>query len=224
MSKILLIETSSEICSVGLAEDNILKIIYEEKAGNIHAARAPEFVANIMKNHDVDAVAVSSGPGSYTGLRIGVSLAKGITYAAGIPLISVPTLDAIVSYITDTYPVESGAVIIPTVDARRMEIYTAVYDYNGNKLTEVQPLIVEEDSFKEFSPSFLYIAGNGAEKTFNKITFHNKYLIKVVPSVRNMVKIAFEKFKSKNFEDVAYFEPFYLKQFLVTTPKKKLLE
>ncbi len=223
MSKILLIETSSEVCSVGLAEDGKIKIVFEEKGGNIHAAKAPAFAKEIMASHDIDAVAVSSGPGSYTGLRIGVSLAKGIAYGKKIPLIAVPTLDAMASYIASVFPLEGNAVVLPTVDARRMEIYTAAYNNEGVRLTDVKPVIIEPDSFNEFAPSKLYIAGNAAQKTFENIDYKDKYIVDVVPGVRNMFKIAWDKFEKSVFEDVAYFEPFYLKQFLITKPKKKLL-
>ncbi len=223
MSKILLIETSSEVCSVGLAENGEIKIVFEEKGGNIHASRAPQFVSQVLDLYDVDAVAVSSGPGSYTGLRIGVSLAKGIAYGKKIPLIAVPTLDAMASYIASVFPLEDKAIVLPTVDARRREIYTAAYNHKGMRLTDVKPVIIEPDSFNEFAPAKLYIAGNAARKTFENVNYENKHIINVVPGVKNMVEIACDKFARSAFEDVAYFEPFYLKQFLITKPKKKLL-
>jgi tRNA threonylcarbamoyladenosine biosynthesis protein TsaB len=222
MNNILLIETSSPICSVGLLSDGELKILYEETGGNIHAARAPEFVKNITSNYKIDAVAVSSGPGSYTGLRIGVSLAKGLAYGMNIPLIAVPTLDAMASYFVNIYPVKNGSIIIPTVDARRMEIYAGVYDWNGNPIEKVQPIILNENTFLEYEGKEVFILGTGAEKTFNTIPIKNKSNVKILPSARNMIFNTQVKFENKDFVDVAYFEPFYLKQFFITKSKKKL--
>ena len=223
MSKILLIETSSEVCSVGLIKDDYLRVIYEEKGGNIHAQKAPVFVENILKEHSIDAVAVSSGPGSYTGLRIGVSLAKGLAYGKNIPLISVSTLDAMANYIINVFPIESDAVVLPVIDARRMEVYTAAYNSKCEKITNIQPVVIDQNSFESYLPVKLYIAGNAAKKTYENINYPNKVIVEVIPSAKNMVEIAVKKFNNDEFENLAYFEPFYLKQFLATKPKKRLL-
>ncbi len=221
MSNILLIETSSPICSVGLLSDGKLKILYEETGGNIHAARAPEFAGRILEKNELDAVAVSSGPGSYTGLRIGVSLAKGIAYGKRIPLIAVPTLDAMATYFVKTFPVSENAVVIPTVDARRMEIYAGVYDSSANQLEEVKPVIVDENTFSEYADREIFIMGSGVEKTYETILVKNKKKVNLLQSAANMIFLAQQMFENKEFADVAYFEPFYLKQFLITKSKKK---
>ncbi len=220
MAKILLIETTTSVCSVGLSIDDKLSIIYEEIGNNVHAAKVPLFAQEILNNHKIDAVAISSGPGSYTGLRIGTSFAKGIAYGYDIPLISVPTLDAMASYFVQVYLPDKDNVIIPTIDARRMEIYTAIYDWEGTPLSETKPVIVDENTFYEHSNKKLILLGNGAKKTYEKTEHKNKKIVNILPSVRNMVTIAYNKFRIKKFEDIAYFEPFYLKQFLVTKSKK----
>ena len=221
MSNILLIETTSPVCSVGLLSDGELKMLLEERGGNIHAARAPEFVDRIMANYELDAIAVSSGPGSYTGLRIGVSLAKGLAYGKGIPLIAVPTLDAMAVYFVKIFPVSENAVVIPTVDARRMEIYAGVYDSGGKQLEEVKPVILDENTFSEYGDREVFIMGSGADKTYETISAKNKKKVSLLQSAANMVFLAQQMFENKEFADVAYFEPFYLKQFLITKSKKK---
>ncbi len=221
MSNILLIETTSPVCSVGLLSDGELKMLLEERGGNIHAARSPEFVDRIMANYELDAVAVSSGPGSYTGLRIGVSLAKGLAYGKEIPLIAVPTLDAMAVYFVKIFPVSENAVVIPTVDARRMEIYAGVYDAGGKQLEEVKPVILDKNTFSEYGDREVFIMGSGADKTYETISAKNKKKVNLLQSAANMIFLAQQMFENKEFADVAYFEPFYLKQFLITRSKKK---
>lgn len=214
---ILNIETATKNCSVSLAKNGetvLCKEIAEQ--GYSHAEKLHVFIDEILKEtgisaSDLKAIAVSKGPGSYTGLRIGVSAAKGLCYALGIPLISVDTLQVL----ANTLSIENG-LIVPMIDARRMEVYSAVFDANHNKIMEVQAEILTEESYAGMSEE-IYFVGDCQEKcktVLTKDNFHFRNEI-IFPSANEMSALSFEKFSKNEFEDVAYFEPFYLKDFMI---------
>lgn len=230
MALILNIETSTEVCSVSLSRDGSLLFATIEKNGPSHATLIGTFVDEALKVAEniglkPDAVAISSGPGSYTGLRIGVSIAKGICYALGIPLISVSTLELMADTLINKLELSDDCLIRPVLDARRMEVYTALYDAKGKCLEEPNALIIDNESFsEELKKGYLYIAGNGSEKIRNVVLSENaKFETTLFPDAANMINIAERKFKQSLFENVAYFEPFYLKDFVATVPKNKVL-
>ncbi len=222
MEYILNIETATKNCSVALAKDGktiVCKEIAEE--GYSHAERLHVFIEEIIKEagitlNDLSAIAVSQGPGSYTGLRIGVSAAKGLCYALDIPLIAVDTLQALASQVAI-----SNGLIIPMIDARRMEVYSAVFAPNLERKREVLAEIITENSFENLQET-LYFVGDCAEKCKSVLTKENYIFLDeiVYPSAKEMSLISFEKFKKSDTVDVAYFEPYYLKDFMITTPKK----
>ena len=226
MGVILNLETSSTNCSVCLAKDGVILAMKELNSENYsHAEKLHVFIEEVMneaalKMQDLEAIAVSKGPGSYTGLRIGVSAAKGLCYALDVPLVSVSTLKSMASQLKS---VDEDALIIPVLDARRMEVYSAVFDNYLNQVRETKSEIIDEQSFEEYIGSTsVHFLGSGAEKIkgiFNSdnLTFH----LDVVPSAKEMALISFDKFKNKDFEDVAYFEPYYLKDFVLQTKKDK---
>lgn len=218
MTYILNIETATKNCSLSLAKDGktiLTKEIAEQ--GYSHAEKLHVFMEEILNEtgisaHDLKAVAVSKGPGSYTGLRIGVSSAKGLCYALGIPLISVDTLQVLAKQVK----VEQG-IIVPMIDARRMEVYSAIFDKNHQNIKEVQAEVLTDNSYAEFDDP-VYFIGDCQEKCQTVLTKPNFIFIPeiVFPSSKEMSQLSFEKFTNNDFEDVAYFEPFYLKDFLVS--------
>ncbi|WP_293874165.1 tRNA (adenosine(37)-N6)-threonylcarbamoyltransferase complex dimerization subunit type 1 TsaB [Flavobacterium sp.] len=218
---ILNIETATKNCSVSLAK-NGETILYKELAsqGYSHAEKLHVFIEEILNEtsvgfDDLNAIAVSKGPGSYTGLRIGVSAAKGLCYALDIPLISVDTLQVLAKQALSVIDYDGGY-IIPMIDARRMEVYSAVYDGTLDRITEVKAEILTENSYVECSEP-LYLVGDCQEKCKTVLTKNNFHFITeiVFPSANEMSALSYEKFTQNNFEDVAYFEPFYLKDFLL---------
>ena len=234
MSLILCIETGTDICSVGLARDGELVSLRESDEGRDHAKNVAVFVDELLRENDVaaeelSAVAVGMGPGSYTGLRIGVSFAKGLCYGLQIPLVAVGSLDSMVQVAREDY--EAGiidverwedALLCPMVDARRMEVYTQMFDAKGQSLNEVKAEIVAEDSFAEWRNGRPFVIfGNGAAKCQEVLT--DAILINVTPSARGLAALAHQRFEAGKTEDIAYFEPFYLKDFIVIPSKKKLL-
>ena len=222
MSYILNIETATKNCSVALAKEGktiLCKEIAEE--GYSHAERLHVFIEEIIKEvgitfQDLIAIAVSQGPGSYTGLRIGVSAAKGFCYALDIPLIAVDTLQVMASQVT----VSSG-LIIPMLDARRMEVYSAIFNPKFEKIRAVQAEIITENSFEELQET-LYFVGDCAEKCKTVLTKENYIFLDEIkyPSAKEMSGLSFEKYQKNETVDVAYFEPYYLKDFMITTSKK----
>ena len=225
MSIILGIETATKMCSVALSDGNGLLALKEVGGEYSHAENLNLFVAEVCKQagkelKDIDAIAVSKGPGSYTGLRIGVSAAKGFCIALDIPLISVDTLKAMAKSQN-----HQNSLFCPMIDARRMEVYTALYTANNDEVSAIEAKIIDENSYKkELEHGRIVFFGDGAEKC--KTTFGNHpnaiFIEGISPSAKFVNELAFEKFKRKEFEDVAYFEPFYLKDFIATTPKKLL--
>jgi tRNA threonylcarbamoyladenosine biosynthesis protein TsaB len=231
MSIILHIETSTDVCSVCLASDG--NIISKKETGieRSHASILTVFIDEIFDklreiNKKLDAVAVSMGPGSYTGLRIGVSAAKGICYGAEIPLIAIPTLEAMCIGVQKKIDIiEKDALLIPMIDARRMEVYMAVYDTQLHKIKNTSAQIINVESFHELSATnTLFLFGSGSEKLKDTIRHKNiRFLDNITMSSEYMVDMALKRYKEKQFEDVAYFEPYYLKDFIATTPKKNQL-
>jgi tRNA threonylcarbamoyladenosine biosynthesis protein TsaB len=220
LTYILNIETATKNCSVSLAI-NGKTILCKEVAeqGYSHAEKLHVFIEEILKESsiratDLKAIAVSKGPGSYTGLRIGVSTAKGLCYALEIPLISVDTLQVMAKQVS----VENG-LIIPMIDARRMEVYSAVFDTKHSKIMEVQAEVLTAESYSEITED-IYIVGDCQEKCKTVLTKdHFNFLPLVVfPSANEMSGLSYDKFLKNDFEDVAYFEPFYLKDFLLSKP------
>lgn len=222
MTYILNIETATRNCSLALAQDGktiALKEIAE--AGYSHAEKLHVFIEAILKENnieygDLSAIAVSQGPGSYTGLRIGVSSAKGLCYALNIPLIAIDTMETLSKKLN----IESGQ-IIPMIDARRMECFTAIFNSKHEKIRAIKAEIIDENSFSDISETIHFI-GDGASKCKDVLTggqfiFHDEIEF---PSANEMSEISFEKYKKSDTVDVAYFEPFYLKDFMMTSPSK----
>lgn len=234
MSKILCIETSTEVCSVSLADQGEIIAFKENLNGLSHSKLLTVYIDDILKENDLkvsdlDAVAVSEGPGSYTGLRIGVSAAKGLCFGAEIPLIAVSPLDAMtygVSKRASELGIGEADILVPMLDARRMEVYSAKYDMNGERITEVTPLIIDEESFSDELEEFkMYFFGNGSAKCKEVISSENAIFVEdVITTSQNMAALAEAKFLKEDFVDVAYFEPFYLKSFVATTSKKNILK
>lgn len=230
MATIINIDTSTEVCSVSLSKDGKLIDLKENKDGLKHAQLVTIYIQDLLKEANIDiqnldAVAVSKGPGSYTGLRIGVSTAKGVCYGANIPLIAIETLQTLTEGAINAIdePI-NDAWFCPMIDARRMEVYNAFYDINNNKTIEIAATIIEEDSFKKIlDERKVYFFGNGSEKCKDTIKHPNAIFINNISnSALNMITLAHKAFNNQSFEDVAYFEPFYLKDFVATTPKKKM--
>jgi tRNA threonylcarbamoyladenosine biosynthesis protein TsaB len=217
MAYILNLETSTKNCSVSLAKNGetiLCKEIAEQ--GFSHAEKLHVFIEEILNEANVSvnqlqAIAVSKGPGSYTGLRIGVSAAKGLCYALQIPLISIDTMQVLAKK-----AVVDG-LIVPMIDARRMEVYSAIFDKNHNKIKDVEAEILTENSYQDFDQT-IYFVGDCQEKCKTVLVKDNfKFLPEIVfPSANEMSQLSFEKFQNNDFEDVAYFEPFYLKDFMLT--------
>ena len=228
MERIILIETSTALCSTALAEDGAIVSYKESSAPKAHASLTAVFIQDMLSERgltiaDCDAVCVSMGPGSYTGLRVGVSTAKGLCFGSRKPLLAAGTLDTLAA---QAY-VEAEAdgnyrFIIPMVDARRMEVYTAVFE-NGVQITETAPAIIDENSFSDLLEQgpCLFI-GDGAGKCADVIKHPNAHFLQCWPKASSMLAPAMKAYKEKRFEDVAYFEPFYLKEFVATVSKKKL--
>jgi tRNA threonylcarbamoyladenosine biosynthesis protein TsaB len=222
-------ETSTLACSVAVSAD--AHILYEEISaeGPSHASLLGKFVENAVRYvhaHQIklDAVAVSCGPGSYTGLRIGVSEAKGLCFGMDVPLIAVNTLQTMASKILKNNPLPADTLLCPMIDARRMEVYAGVYNQRLETVREIQADIVDEYSYREYmSQQPIAFFGNGAEKCKQYLTGKNAlFLDGIYPVAADMVALAEKAFTAGNFADVAYFEPFYLKEFVATIPKPVL--
>ncbi len=224
MERIILIETSTALCSAALAEDGVITSYRESAAPKAHASLTAVFIEEMLAERrltlaDCDAVCVSMGPGSYTGLRVGVSTAKGLCFGSGKPLMAVGTLDTLVAQAeTNGYKY-----IIPMIDARRMEVYTAVFTPDGQQITETAPAIIDENSFtRQLEEGAVLFIGDGAGKCADVIRHPNAHFCQCHPKASAMLSPALKAYKEKRFEDVAYFEPFYLKEFVATVSKKKL--
>ena len=252
MQKFILIETSTALCSAAIAENGAITAYRESSAPKAHASLTAVFIQEMLQERgltlaDCDAVCVSMGPGSYTGLRVGVSTAKGLCFGAGKKLIAVGTLDTLVAQAASVIPNTSSVIpntssvipseaegspyrfIIPMIDARRMEVYSAVFEIAGQagndarQITETAPAIIDENSFAEYleQGSCLFI-GDGAGKCADVIKHPNAHFCQCWPKASAMLSPATQAYNEKRFEDVAYFEPFYLKEFVATVSKKKM--
>jgi len=225
LSTILHIETSTKNCSVSIANNGKLFSLKEINTGDyshaemLHPLINEALLESKLTIKDIEAIAVGKGPGSYTGLRIGVSAAKGLCFANDIPLISINSLEILAQSIT----IDSG-LIIPMIDARRLEVYAAIYDKNLNAVRETKAEIIDSHSFlDELQNQKVYFLGDGAKKCKEIILHENAVFIEnVFPSAKKMATISYHKFKNESTEDVAYFEPFYLKNFVATQEKKKI--
>jgi tRNA threonylcarbamoyladenosine biosynthesis protein TsaB len=243
MGLILCMETATEVCSVALFRDEELLGIKESAARNVHSAMLTTFIDELIQSSgtgygDLDAVAVSMGPGSYTGLRIGVATAKGLCYALDKPLLAIPTLRAMaegMNYELKINPhgtadeiqngtLTSAGLVCPMIDARRMEVYCAVYDRENRERREVRADVIDEYSFQEFlSDHMVVFGGEGAEKCKPSLGNHPnaRFIDGFRATARFMISLAAEKFRQGRFENLAYFEPFYLKDFVAGKPRVK---
>jgi len=236
MPGILMIETSTEVCSVAFSENGELTFKKESQEGLNHSELLTVFIDELFRENNIPfasihAVAVSKGPGSYTGLRIGVSVAKGFCYALDIPLISINSLDVLGKYAAlhaaDFIKIDSEKDLLfcPMIDARRMEVYTALYNDSGDRIKAVSAEIIDDDFLREeLEKSMILFFGNGARKCEDVIK-HKNAVFKgpLKTSAQFMQKIALDKYNNEEFENVAYFEPFYLKDFVATIPKNKII-
>ena len=228
MSCILNIETSTDVCSVAISDSGQVIFNKEDHSGPNHAVKLGVYVdeaLDFLDSHGLplEAVAVSCGPGSYTGLRIGVSMAKGICYGRGVKLIAVPTLELMaVPVLLGEHPEDEDALLVPMLDARRMEVYAEVLDRALKVVRPIQADIVDADTYKEYlDQHHVYFFGNGAAKCMETINHPNAHLVEgIEPLAKNMAPLAEKRFAEGKFEDVAYFVPFYLKDFVAKMPKK----
>lgn len=234
MALILCIETGTDICSVGIAKDGELLSLRESDEGRDHARKVGVFVDELLREtgiapDELDAVAVGKGPGSYTGLRIGVSFAKGLCFGLQKPLLAIGSLDALTEVALEDYeagilsvPDWDRALLCPMVDARRMEVYAQVFDAAGKPQGEVSAEVVDADSFAQYRAQGrpFVIFGSGARKCAGILP--DAVFVEVTPSARGLARLAQQALDAGHTEDIAYFEPFYLKDFVVTTSKKKL--
>ncbi|MEN6618958.1 MAG: tRNA (adenosine(37)-N6)-threonylcarbamoyltransferase complex dimerization subunit type 1 TsaB [Rikenellaceae bacterium] len=226
---LLLIETSTEVCSVALSVGEKIISFRVVKEAKSHARVIALLIKEVLKEggtsiDECDAVAVSEGPGSYTGLRVGVSIAKGLCYGAGKPLISVSSLELLARLTAVEGNIPPGAIIVPMIDARRMEVYAASFDSLCNSLSNTEAIILDATSFSdELAKGIVIFSGDGAKK-FMGITNHPNAQFRIIDAdARGMVKSVLKKYSVGEFVNVAYFEPFYLKDFVAGITKKRLL-
>ncbi|MDO5571442.1 MAG: tRNA (adenosine(37)-N6)-threonylcarbamoyltransferase complex dimerization subunit type 1 TsaB [Bacteroidales bacterium] len=230
MAVILNIETSTNICSVALSKDGGIEFHKEAYEGPSHAKNLGVFVEEALKfaqskNFKIDAVAVSCGPGSYTGLRIGVSEAKGLCFGLDVPLIAVNTLQVLTTNVMFNGHFDETAYFCPMIDARRMEVYSAIYDLSLNEIKPISADIIDDNSYKKIlDKNIVYFFGDGASKCEKVINHPNaRFIQSILPIAYDMVALAEIAFRKSDFKDVAYFEPFYLKEFVATKPKNKVI-
>ena len=228
---ILCLETATPVCSVALNENCCTIALRETEGQNAHSEKITNFIREVMEEANIDyskldAVAVSQGPGSYTGLRIGVSTAKGICYAADLPLMAIDTLEAMAYGMKEILGAQLGPddLLVPMIDARRMEVYASVFDANLNRIQDTAALVIDEHSFDELGKDHhLWLFGDGAPK-LSKL-FENQENITIIngyqPSAAHMRTLAEQALQKQQFVDVAYFEPFYLKDFVAGKPHVK---
>jgi len=217
---LLYIETATEVCSVALSKGEKIVASVCSNKGNSHTEHLFSFIEEVLakskcKISDINGVVLSIGPGSYTGLRIGASAAKGICYALNVPLIAISTLQSIVYGVKNQQNNEQNVLFCPMIDARRMEVFTALFDKNGVFVTEVENKIIDEHSFaNELNHNIIYFCGNGMQKCKPVLQHKNARFVDTQITASNMLIPALVKYNNKQFEDVAYFEPFYHKEYL----------
>lgn len=228
MANILNIDTSTDVCSVALTSEGMVLEHREDYEGQNHAKVLSSFVNDMLtyatpRGIKLDAVAVSMGPGSYTGLRIGLSEAKGLCFGADVPLIGISTLELLVVTVMFKEFWDDDVLFVPMIDARRKEVFTGVYNLALDKIMQPQPLILDENSFQEFADKKMVFIGNGSDKAKDIIKLPNaKFISGIKPEAVNMMALAERAFKNNDFIDVAYSTPQYLKEFQSTTPKNKI--
>jgi tRNA threonylcarbamoyladenosine biosynthesis protein TsaB len=229
MPNILYLETATKICSVAIAKGETLISLKETSIGNSHSSLITLYAEELIKEakiefSDLAAVCVSMGPGSYTGLRIGVSTAKGFCYALGIPLIAINTLQSMAKLFSIEHSeLKKDILLCPMIDARRMEVFTAFFDNQASFIRETKADIINEESYSDIlSKSKVIFFGDGSDKCreFLSRCANNQFDDSFTVSAKGMISLAFQKFQKKLFEDTAYFEPFYLKDFITTIPRK----
>tara|TARA_Y100000766_G_scaffold230912_1_gene204890 strand:+ start:1458 stop:2138 length:681 start_codon:yes stop_codon:yes gene_type:complete len=225
LSYILHIDSTTKVCSIALSEnDKLIQLIELDSDELAHSEKLHLFIEECLEKGNInpghlDAISVSKGPGSYTGLRIGISAAKGLCYGLNIPLIAVDTLSAMANSVA--LNVEKNAVLIPMIDARRVEVFCSVH-HQGKEIKAVHSRILDEEPFDELNSENVYYFGDGAKKAQDHLDSSWSYLPKPKTSAKNLIPIAWEKFTEKDFENTAYFEPSYLKNFQAGKPKKVL--
>lgn len=231
---ILCLETATTLCSVALCDNNGIVALKESREGKSHASLLTVFIGEVMEEagisaRELEAIAVSKGPGSYTGLRIGVSVAKGIAYASTIPLIGIDTTLAMYngfcSYAKENISFVASDLFCPMLDARRMEVYDTIFDASGKIYRELKAEVIDENSFSGIpSSSRIFFFGDGAEKCRNIVRHKNaSFFYDFNMSAAHLCSPSFEALSKQHFEDVAYFEPFYLKDFITSKPVKNVL-
>lgn len=226
MANILNIDTSTDVCSVALTSEGTVLEHREDYEGQNHAKVLSSFISDMLeyatpRGIKLDAVAVSMGPGSYTGLRIGLSEAKGLCFGLDIPLIGISTLELLTVTVMFRDFWDDDILFIPMIDARRQEVFTGVYDSALNKIMQPQPLILDQNSFQEYSDKKIIFFGNGSDKAKDIIKFPNaKFISGIKPEAVNMMALSERAFRNNDFIDIAYSTPEYLKEFQSTTPKK----
>ncbi|MDG5799314.1 tRNA (adenosine(37)-N6)-threonylcarbamoyltransferase complex dimerization subunit type 1 TsaB [Marinilabiliaceae bacterium ANBcel2] len=230
MSLILCIETSTTVCSVAIAKESNCIAFNRSDTGNAHSVVLTPLIEKTLKEASIDpsmlsAVAVSDGPGSYTGLRIGVSVTKGLCYSLNIPAITISSLKIIAANALNKIdPKDKDALICPLMDARRMEVYSALYSINLKEVKKIKAEIIDEKSYSHTNNK-IYFAGNGVDKCREVIQSRDVFFLTGIdPLASSMCRLATEKYDNKQFADVAYFEPFYLKNFIATHSKKSILK
>lgn len=230
MPHILNIETATEVCSVCITNDESVIFSQEKKEGPSHASVLGKFIKEAVdflkiQKRILDAVAVSCGPGSYTGLRIGVSEAKGLCYGMDIPLIAINTLEIMANHVIESKLADNDSLLCPMIDARRMEVYDAIFDHQLEYVRKTSADIIDENSFSDLLASNkITFFGNGSGKIKETLQHANCiYIDNIYPMATDMAELSLQAFNNKDFVDVAYFEPFYLKEFVATVPKNKVL-
>jgi len=231
MATLIHIETSTSACSVAFSQGNRIIWNRENYDGQSHSVLLGKYIDELltfirMSEILPDGVVVSCGPGSYTGLRIGVSTAKGLAYGLDLPLLSVNTLQVMANHVVKNFNVNDNTWLCPMIDARRMEVYTSFYDKNLHQIRDIQAEIIDENSYSDIREERkICCFGNGAEKCKKVLNHPNiEFIDNISPLAKDMVELAEKAFFNKEFQDVAYFEPFYLKEFVTTTPKNKVIE
>jgi tRNA threonylcarbamoyladenosine biosynthesis protein TsaB len=231
---ILCLETATPVCSVALCNRDGIISVRESREKKSHATQLTVFIEELLKEacikpHELEAVAVSKGPGSFTGLRIGVSAAKGIAYGGSVPLIGIDTTismyNGMIGIASRKYGTDSTSLFCPMIDARRMEVYYSLFDHEGNTVKGISAEVIHKESFTEISESVkIVFFGDGAEKCRDVTGHENSVFVSdFVISASYMIKPAYRAFDSNHFEDVAYFEPFYLKDFIATIQRKNIV-